>query len=359
MLQTVLFSTLLIAISGQGAAASEPKVLFVSPSHAEDPFFKHVELYTRMAAANLNLELGVIYGEGNRLLQLRQLEQYLSQHEPNYVVVQPYSGGAKALMDLLAQFEAIKVVTFERILLPAEEPLIGVPGQHYRNWIAEIYFDNAAASREMSATLFDHCRQEARAGRNQVIGLNGAHGFESNERGSALAMIARWDPDFQFEQVVFSQWQRELATQQSQLLLRRYPNTSVIWAASDWMALGVLDGLGQSDEEDSQRYCIGGFDWLPESIDAIKQGNMVASAGGHYMMGAWAMVVIYDHWHGALPDDLLTGKAAFELEVISKDNVQQYLPLLQPDYWQAFDFRRLSFRHQPEQSSYHFVLLEP
>lgn len=333
-----------------------PKVLFVSPSHAGDPFFQYVEQYARIASEDLGLELEVIYGDGNRLLQLQQLESYLKQQQPHYIVVQPYSGGTKALMDLLAGYPQLKVITFERILLASEEMSIGVPGQHYSNWIAEIYFDNARASLALSKALLEACRSQAKAGRHDVIGLNGAHGFESEERGRMIVELSRHDPDYRFQQLVYSQWQRDLAARQSQQLLRRYPKTSVIWAASDWIALGVLDMLNEQATE-SASYCIGGFDWLPEGIAAIQNGQLSASVGGHYMMGAWAMVAVYDHWQGALPAGKLAGSPAFALEVISSDNVQQYLPLLQPDYWQNFDFRSLTFRHQPEQSHYAFQLL--
>lgn len=336
--------------------AAAPKVLFVSPSHAEDPFFRHVEQYSRIAAKSLELEFEVIYGEGNRLWQQQQLEAYLKVQQPDYVIVQPYSGGAKMLMDFLASFPSMNIITFERILLPTEEPVIGVPGQFYNNWIAEIYFDNASASQALSRVLLEACREQARAGQTDVIGLNGAHGFESEARGKALEAVTRQDPDFRFQQLVYSQWQRELAARQSLQLLQRYPKTSVIWAASDWMAMGVLDMLQQQNEVEGP-YCIGGFDWLPKSIEAIRDGRMVASVGGHYMMGAWALVVAYDHWKQSFPHDQLSGHPAFALEVISVDNVQQYLPLLDPAYWEMFDFRGLTFHHQPEQSSYSFQLL--
>lgn len=349
----LLVAFTLLFISSCLMANAAPKVLFVSPSHSDDPFFKHVERYTKIAAQNLALELDVIYGEGNRLWQLEQLSRYFSKQQPEYIVVQIYSGGAKALMDFLAGYPATKVITLERIILPKESEAIGIPGDKYPNWFAEIYFDNVHASRSLTKTLLAHCRAKALQGRKGVIGLNGANGFEAEQRGFAATATTQLDDDFLFHQVVPSQWLRELAASQSEQLLRRYPDTSVIWAASDWLALGVLDML-QSSNLSAADYCVGGFDWIPQSIEKIKTGEMVASAGGHYMMGAWAMVAIYDHWHDRLPEHLLKGAPAFELEVISANNLNDYLPLLTTDYWQNFDFRKLTFKHNPEQHNYSF-----
>lgn len=349
------WSLLLLLVCYGAVSYAAPKVLFVSPSHAGDPFFQHVEQYTRIAAADLGLDLDVLYGEGNRLLQLEQLEDSLQQYQPDYVVVQPYSGGAKALMDFLARYPSIQVITFERILLSSEEDSIGIPYQHYSNWIAEIYFDNARASADLTRALLNSCREEAKAGRNTVIGLNGAHGYEAEQRGASLQAVSQSDQDYDYGQLVFSQWQRELASNQSRQLLRRYPKTSVIWAASDWMALGALDMI-RDQPQPTERYCIGGFDWLPKNIEYIQSGDLVASVGGHFMMGAWAMVAVYDHWHDSLPESVLAGYPAFELEVITQKNVDNYRLLLEQDYWQRFNFRSLTFRHQPHQQHYFFQL---
>lgn len=347
--------TLLFFLSALSTAMAAPKVLFVSPSHPDDPFFKHVESYAKIAADNLGLKLDIIYGEGNRLWQLEQLTAYFRKQQPEYIAVQTYSGGAKALMDFLAGYPATKVITLERIILPHESAEIGIPGEKYSNWFAEIYFDNVNASRALTNTLLAHCRSKAVAGRKGVVGLNGANGFEAEQRGFALTTLTELDADYAFHQVVPSQWLRELAASQSQQLLRRYPNTSVFWAASDWMALGVLDMLATNNLPATD-YCVGGFDWIPESIEKISAGDMVASVGGHYMMGAWAMVAIYDHWHGSLPSHLLKGAPAFELEVISISNVKNYLALLKPDYWHNFNFRTLTFKHNPQQPQYFFQL---
>lgn len=346
---------LLIFLLLSSAYAATPKVLFVSPSFADDPFFKHVEQYTKIAADNLGLQLDIIYGDGNRLWQLEQLTSYFRQQQPEYIAVQTYSGGASKLMDFLAGYPATKVITLERIILPNESKKIGIPGEIYPNWFAEIYFDNASASQLLTNTLLEQCRSKANAGRKGVVGLNGANGLEAQQRGEELIAQTQKDADFTFHQIVPSQWLRELAESQSQQLLIRYPDTSVIWAASDWIALGVLDMIKKRNLNVAN-YCIGGFDWIPQSIEKISLGEMVASVGGHYMIGAWAMVAIYDHWHANLPKHVLRGTPAFELEIITAQNVAHFQQLLTAEYWQSYNFRSLTFTHNPHQTHYRFKL---
>ena len=41
-----------------------------------------------------------------------------------------------------------------------------------------------------------------------------------------------------------------------------------------------------------------GINTSTEALDAIKSGRLTALAGGHFITGAWAVVMIYDYHHG-------------------------------------------------------------
>ena len=79
---------------------------------------------------------------------------------------------------------------------------------------------------------------------------------------------------------------------------KRYSNIDIVWAASDGMALGVMDAISSGHSKISREsILIGGVDWTPEAIRMIQQNHIDASVGGHFMQAAWALVKIYDHHH--------------------------------------------------------------
>lgn len=336
-------------------AAQATSVMFVSPSTPDDPFFSRVELFTRLAAQNLGMELTVVYGDAHRIYQHAELEKRLASDQPDYLLVQVYSGSGKALFELLKRYPKVSVISLEHLLLNHEAEDVGLPGQRYPNWIAEIAFDNVAASELLSSYLLSACQEYAQAGRPGVVGVNGLHGQEALQRQTGLVEEVDQKSPFFVHQVVNAKWQRPMAFQQTKALLGRYPDTSVIWSASDWMALGVAEAVEPLTRK-GLTYCIGGFDWISEVVDAIKSGQVTASVGGHYMIGAWALVMAYDHLHGKLPDYVKSGEAVFDMHLMHKDNVKELAPLLDPKAWQTVDFRSFSLFKNPGMNRYRFVL---
>lgn len=322
---------------------ARPSVLFVNPSLISDPFFMQVEALARIAAHQLDLDLTIINGDANRLLQQQKLADYLQKHKPDYAIVQPYTGAGVQLMELLAKYP-VKIVTLEHMWQPEEMPKVGRPGEHYPHWLAELYFDNVQASLQLTLAL-----QQACPDADQLIGINGMINYETDRRAEGVYQAMR-QRGGTVHQLVNGKWDRQLAGTQSQQLLRRYPQSRLIWAASDWMALGVLDML---DPATASQYCIGGFDWIPDVQKAIAQGKIQASVGGHFTMAAFALVLIYDHVHGKLvppiPDVPL-----LQLDILTQRNLAAYQPLLRAGQWQQVDFRQFSMKHNPSQQHYNF-----
>lgn len=321
---------------------ARPNVLFVNPSLISDPFFMQVEALARLAAKQLDLDLTIINGDANRVLQQQKLTEYLRKHRPDYAIVQPYTGAGVQLMQLLEKYP-VKIITLEHMWQPEEMPKVGRPGERYPNWLAELYFDNVQASLQLTVAL-----QQACPDADQLIGINGMINFETERRAEGVYQAMRQRGGI-VHQVVSGKWDRQLANEQSRQLLRRYPDSRLIWAASDWMALGVLDMLGPA----AGQYCVGGFDWLPEAQKAITNGQLTASAGGHLTMAAFALVLVYDHVHGKFPAKL-PDVPLLQLDILTRHNLQKYQPLLRAGQWQHIDFRRFSLKHNPAQQHYNF-----
>jgi ABC-type sugar transport system substrate-binding protein len=355
MFRILLISWFSTVLSFNATAKTDAiQVLMISPSYKSDPFFSQVDEVARYAAASLGFELTLLHGDGNRLIQKKILQSYLKERKPDYLILQAYPGTGQELFDYLHR-QQIPTITLEHILLDKEQPLVGRPGEKYPYWLGEIYHNNQEAGQLLMQALLKKCHASASSGFSDVVGVNGAYGFESDQRAAGAEAAVKTTPPFKLQQIVHANWVRDVAYTQTLQLMRRYPQSRVIWSASDWMALGAIEAL-QSQQLDVNDFCIGGFDWIPAAVEKIREGELTASVGGHFLMAAWAMVAIYDHHQGKLPTGLLSDKPAFSLELLTKENFERYEPLLHLESWRQIDFREFSFTANPKQLQYPFSL---
>ncbi len=75
---------------------------------------------------------------------------------------------------------------------------------------------------------------------------------------------------------------------------------------------------------------------------------MLASAGGHFLDGAWAMARLYDYHNGL--DNMLDQQKS-QLILMDSSNVAR-IKTNMDQKWQRFDFKKWSRLHNPKLKSY-------
>ena len=70
-------------------------------------------------------------------------------------------------------------------------------------------------------------------------------------------------------------------------------------------------------------------------------------------MAAFALVLIYDHVHGNLPQPL-PDVPLLQLDILTRHNLADYQPLLRAGQWQQIDFLQFSRTHNPALQHYNF-----
>ena len=61
------------------------------------------------------------------------------------------------------------------------------------------------------------------------------------------------------------------------------------------MALGAMEGVVAAGKSPGKDVFIGGLNWDPPALDKVKDGALVTTVGGHFMIGGWALVLLYDY----------------------------------------------------------------
>ncbi len=342
----ILLLILCLIVSSQAAASNAISVLFVNPSIEGEPFWAKVQAVMEVAAKQNNVKLDVIYGEGNRYIQLAELKKYLQYRAtPDYVVLLNYPGGAEQSMSLLEKFN-VKFITLEQTITGEERAAILGPQEQFKFWLGEIYHDNFTAGFMLAKALLE--KATAKALTPHVVAINGHYGTESDARSDGLKAYLKQN-DLTLNQTVYAGWSKPEAMDKTKKLLKRYPETNIIWSASDLMALGSYTAVKENNEHP---YLIGGFDWLRDNLNLIKQNKLTASVGGHYMMGGWALTTLVDY-HNGHPFWHNNTKVEFELGVITQDNINKYEYLIDIDDWSFLNFKQLSLFHT-KQANYVF-----
>nr|WP_316643951.1 ABC transporter substrate-binding protein [uncultured Roseateles sp.] len=100
------------------------------------------------------------------------------------------------------------------------------------------------------------------------------------------------------EQIVYADWRRDKAAEQAEWLLARHRQARLLWAGSDQMAFGAMDAAVKLGRTPGRDLLFSAINTSPEAMQARMAGRLSSLAGGHFMAGAWALVMLYDQHHG-------------------------------------------------------------
>ncbi|WP_404983978.1 ABC transporter substrate-binding protein [Cobetia marina] len=328
--------------------------VFVNPGLPGERFWNMVTATMQAAARDLNVSLEVVYAERNPILMKRLASAALARATPpDYLVLVNEEQAASDLLPL-ADGGSSHIVMLLNGLTPEEQTTHGVPGSVHPSWIASVIPDNHGAGRRMASELIDAARiyppGETRHGLALIgdtrtpasIARNAGmlNGFAEHDAIKMTRILeARWNlPDAERLTHHYLQWAE-----------RSGLHNTLIWAANDAMAEGAVRAVEASGMQPGKDVLIAGLNWSPEGIAMVMDKRMVMSDGGHFMAGAWAMVMLRDH-----ADDTHWAPRTvhFPMSPIHQGNVDIYGPLLiQPD-WETVDFTR--FRLQTMEDDYAF-----
>jgi DNA-binding LacI/PurR family transcriptional regulator len=161
------------------------------------------------------------------------------------------------------------------------------------------------------------------------------------------------DPAIVLEQQIYARWTREKAADEAGWLYQRYPDAKLVWAGNDVMALGAMAAWEKRGGHPGVDAWFSGIDTSTEALEGIKSGRLTSLAGGHFITGAWALVILYDYHRGRDFTD-----EGFELR---RPLFVEITPQLAKRYFERFsggfesiDFSRYSKVKNPQLNRYNF-----
>lgn len=102
---------------------------------------------------------------------------------------------------------------------------------------------------------------------------------------------------------------------------------------------------------------VGGLDWSVEGLKNVANGKMTMTHGGHFLAGAWIMVLLKDYLEG-IEKLRKNPNVPFRMQAITRDNIKTYQQILGDRNWDKIDFSQFSLVNKPEQRDYRFRIEE-
>jgi ABC-type sugar transport system substrate-binding protein len=339
------------------AVAAELKVAFLAPDPAgTNPFWARTIDVMQAAADDLGVTLEIDHSKSNTYSNRKDALALLKQTNPDYFLTGYYTGGTNAVLDY-AERRKIRTFVFNSGVDAKDKDGVGRPREQYRYWIGQMTPDGHKVGYELADLLITRAKEAGADRPVQVIGLGGMVDISSNDyRQNGLQERIETESDAELDRYVHAEWSERVARQSILQMVDPNSPSPVIWASGDPMALGAVKALHELDLEPGRDVLVGGIDWIPEAVEAVIDGEMEVTFGGHFMEGAWALILAHDHHHGHdFADDL---QSAFHTPYtpITADNARAYRDKLGNADWSVIDFKQFSKVHNPDLEQYRWPL---
>jgi ABC-type sugar transport system substrate-binding protein len=333
------------------------RVAFLDALVESNPWRRNVLGAMRAAAHDLGIELSIHpVGHWPGEILSRAHAVMTGPDRPDYLLLSMHRGIGPRLLSL-AQETRVPVFVINSGLLPEDAARFGGPRAHFPLWLGQMLPDDVLAGEVLARLLLEAATRGRAPG--SPVGLVALEGQLGD--GSALERVAglrlaldAWEGATLLQSVSAS-WEEALALRKTALLLRRYPELQIVWSANDTMALAALRALEDAGRHPGQDVLVGGIDWTPRALQAVREGRLVASLGGHFLEGAWALVLLHDYHHGRdFRSEGLDWRTT--LAPVSRADVDAVLRFLGEGDWEPLDFRAFSKVANPTLSRYDFSL---
>ena len=135
-------------------------------------------------------------------------------------------------------------------------------------------------------------------------------------------------------------WNEDLAYQRTKAVLAR-TRVDAVWGANDAIAFGAQKAAKEDGFDVGKDIQFVGLNWSKRGMDAVFSNELTMTHGGHFFAGAWAMVMLHDHFFARVTGEVHVD-VLFKMSPITPENVDLYLSRLGDGDWGKIDFRQFS-----------------
>lgn len=335
------------------AWSGDIKVAFINPNGPPE-FWQLVCTTMKAAAAEFGIDLEIRDSDHNRDKAIAIAQDFLAERPPPDYVVGTNDLDAGGEVVKLADAAHVKTILLNNDL----EEAYGEPRTKYRDWLGSIVPDHEGAGYGIATAILTEAERLPNRPL-KILALTGDATTPASikrvrglKRGISVMSGLLGPNSVQLADVRYLDWTAKTAEASTREFIQSGPHIDAVWAANDPMALGAIAALKEAGYRPGVDIMVGGLNWSQEAVDRVLNREMVVSYGGHFLLGAWAMVIIRDYKDGR---DFAEEDVRLQFPMGSFDlPVARRFPEIGKVDWNRVDFTRFSKTRNPAVARYNF-----
>ena len=287
-----------------GSVARAQSVAFINPGKSDEVYWVTAAQAMQAAARSLGMTFEVRYAQREPLKTLEIAREMVARpagKRPEYIVVTDDYSVADRLLAIIDPAGVKSFLAYSSIPVD-QRGGIGSPRGKYKGWLGSLEPQAEDAGYLTARALIERGKKEKAFGPDGKLHMLAIAGYRSTpssiNRNLGMHRAVAEAPMVVLEEEVYAAWARENAAQQAESLYRRYPDVKLVWAGNDLMAFGAMAAWEKRGGKPGVDAWFSGVNTSTEALEAVKSGRLTSLAGGHFITGAWALVMIYDYHHG-------------------------------------------------------------
>ena len=293
-------------LSGTAPAAwsGDIRVAFINPTGPPE-FWRLVSATMRAAAAELGISVEERHTERSFDKAIAVARDFLSERPPPDYLIATNDVGVGAEIVKLANAAGVPVILLNNDLDEKLWAEYGEPRTKYQHWLGSIVPDHESGGYGIAEAIL---MEAVRIKKNRPLKLLALAGEvdtpASNDRLRGMkraigVMRKLLGPNsVELIDVRNLDWTEKSAQTSVREFVQKGPRIDALWAANDPMALGAITALREAGYKPGADVVVGGLNWSQDGVERVLKGEMVLTHGGHFLIGAWAMVILRDHHDG-------------------------------------------------------------
>jgi ABC-type sugar transport system substrate-binding protein len=345
------------------SAACAQSVAFINPGRSDELYWLTATQSMQAAAHSLGITFEVQYAEREPMKTFaiaREMVARPVRERPEYIVITDDSAVADQLLKIIDAAGVKSFLAYSSI--PNDQRVgVGSPRGKYKGWLGSLEPRAEDAGYLTAHALIERGKKEKAFGRDGKMHMLAIPGDRSTstsiKRNAGMHRAVAEDASIVLDREVYAAWSREIAATRADQLYRLYPDAKLVWAGNDLMAFGAMAAWENRGGKPGVDAWFSGINTSMEALEAIKTGRLTSLAGGHFIAGAWALVMIYDYHHGRdFVDEGLELQQLMFAE-FTPQLTDRYLERFK-DGFNGIDFTRYSKVKNPELKRYNFGFVQ-